>query len=234
MRPRATPPRLYLPGIPQHISQRGNNRQACFYAGDGYRLNLQSLGQACRAHDSALHAYVMMTNHVHLLLTPAHAESIPLVICDVGRDYVRSINRSYRRCGTLWKGRYNASLVERDRYCLTCYRYIELNPARAGMVSHPADYPWSSYHCNADGANNRLIAPHDSWLMRGIDEQERCAAYRTLIDERLQQSDLDRIRQCLNKGLPTGDDRFSAEIERALSICIGTRELGRPKKITGN
>jgi putative transposase len=145
------PARLNLPDIPQHITQRGNNRQVCFHADNDYRLYLELLHEACRAHDCSLHAYVLMTNHAHLLMTPATPEGVSKVMRDLGRDYVRAINRTYRRTGTLWEGRFKSSLVDTNRYCLTCYRYIEFNPVRAGMVSHPADYPWSSYHVNARG-----------------------------------------------------------------------------------
>jgi putative transposase len=139
------PVRLNLPDIPQHITQRGNNRQACFYSNEDYRLYLDLLHEACRNHDCSLHAYVLMTNHVHLLMTPSTPEGVSMVIRDLGRDYVRTINKTYRRSGTLWEGRFKSSLVDKARYCLTCYRYIELNPVRAGMANHPADYPWSSF-----------------------------------------------------------------------------------------
>jgi len=225
------PPRLHLPGIPQHITQRGNNRQACFYTADDYRLYLEKLATACRAHGCYLHAYVLMTNHIHLLLTPGQTDSISLVIRDIGRNYVRAVNRSYRRTGTLWEGRFKSSPVDSERYCLTCYRYIELNPVRAGMTRHPGDYPWPSYQCNANGEYNPLVTPHDCWLALGTDDPERFAAYRALVDERLLQDDLDHIRQSTNKGLPTGNDRFRQEIARALSLRLGTGVRGRPGKV---
>jgi putative transposase len=225
------PARLHLPGIPQHITQRGNNRQTCFHADDDYRLYLDLLLAACRAHACVLHAYALMTNHVHLLLTSKSSDGISLVIRDVGRDYVRTINKTYRRTGTLWEGRYKSSLVDQTGYCLACYRYIELNPVRAGMVRRPEDYPWSSYRCNATGEPDSLITPHDCWLTLGGNDDERTAAYRELVNERMTQSDLDHIRNCIDTGLPTGNDRFRNEIEHALAVKLGTGRRGRPRKL---
>jgi putative transposase len=173
-----------------------------------------------------------MTNHVHLLLTPENSDSISLVIRDVSRDYVRTFNKTYRRTGTLWEGRYKSSLVDRARYCLTCYRYIELNPVRAGMVRHPGDYPWSSYRCNASGVNNPLVTPHDCWLALGVNDFEREATYRELVNERIPRTDLEHIRKSLNSGIPTGNNRFRRQIEEALAIKPGTGRRGRPRKST--
>ncbi len=193
------PARLNLPGIPQHVTQRGNNRQACFFSADDYRLYLDLLAAACYKHDCALHAYVLMTNHVHLLLTPGNPDSVSRVVRDLGRDYVRTINRNHRRSGTLWEGRYKSSLVDEARYCLTCYRYIELNPVRAGMVRHPGDYP-------------------------------RRAAYTGLFREALNQHLIRHIRDSVDKGLPTGNDRFRREVEQALAVTLGNGQRGRPRK----
>lgn len=133
-------PRFQLPGYPQHIVQRGNNSQACFLAEQDYHYSLDALGDACAKYACQLHAYVLMTNHVHLLLTPGKEWGISQLMQSVGRKYVRYINKEYRRTGTLWEGRYKASLIQSDRYLLTCYRYIELNPVQASMVNHPAQY----------------------------------------------------------------------------------------------
>jgi putative transposase len=224
------PIRLNLPDIPQHITQRGNNRQVCFYSDNDYRLYMELLHKACRAHDCSLHAYVLMTNHVHLLITPSTPEGVSKVMRDLGRDYVRTINRTYRRSGTLWEGRFKSSLVDTNRYCLTCYRYIELNPQRACMVSHPVDYPWSSFHCNAMGEPDGLITPHDCWLMLGNNDDARMAAYHALFKDKLNQPDIDHIRQSLNTGLPTGNEGFRQTIETALSIRLGHGKRGRPRK----
>lgn len=225
------PVRLNLPNIPQHITQRGNNRQGCFFSDDDYRLYLELLHEACRSHDCNLHAYVLMTNHVHLLMTPSTPDGTSKVIRDLGRDYVRKINKIYRRSGTLWEGRFKSSLVDTNRYCLTCYRYIELNPLRAGMVKYPEDYPWSSYHFNATGKSDPTVTPHDCWILLGKDDETRTEAYRALFNDKLNQEDISHIQQSINTGLPTGNDRFRQEIEQALSVKLGQGKRGRPRKM---
>lgn len=152
------------------------------------------------------------------------------MIRDVGRDYGRAVNKTYRRTGTLWEGRYKSSLVDQTRYCLACYRYIELNPVRAGMVRLPGDYLWSSYRCNATGETNLLITRHDCWLKLGEDDHERTANYRELVDERMSQADLDHIRESIDTGLPTESHRFRRKVERALAVKLGTGRRGRPRK----
>lgn len=172
-----------------------------------------------------------MTNHVHLLITPSTPDGTSKVIRDLGRDYVRTINKTYRRSGTLWEGRFKSSLVDTNRYCLTCYRYIELNPQSAGIVEHPADYPWSSYHFNAMGKSDPIIAPHDCWILLGEDDETRTAAYRALFKDKLDPQDIEYIHQSINTGLPTGSDKFRREIEQALSVKLGQGKRGRPRKI---
>ena len=226
------PARLNIPGIPQHITQRGNNRQAGFYADEDYRLYMELPGKACRAYDCSLHAYVLMTDHIHLLLTPSTPEGASLVMRDTGRDFVRAINKSCRRTGTLWEGRFKSSLVDTGRYCLTCYRYIELNPVRAGMVAHQADYRWSSYHCNALGKPDISITPHDCWPGLGEDDTSRMTTYQGLFSEPLRRADIDHIRNSARTGLPTGNNRFREEIEKALSCRLGYGKRGRPRKAT--
>ena len=130
---------MYLAGVPAHVIQRGNNRDACFFHEDDYRFYRQCLAEACRRYGVDLHAYVLMTNHTHLLMTPACPEGISRVMQSLGRRFVQYMNKTYRRTGTLWESRHKASLVDAERYLLACYRYIELNPVRAGMVEHPAD-----------------------------------------------------------------------------------------------
>lgn len=147
----ARQPRFDLPGVPQHIVQRGNDRQPRFADTAGYLRYRQELGEAARKHGCTLHAYVLMTNHVHLLATPAEPGGISRMMQAIGRRYVAAFNARYRRTDTLWEGRFKSALVDSERYVLACYRYIELNPVRAGMVAAPGDYRWSSYHANADG-----------------------------------------------------------------------------------
>ncbi len=142
-------PRMYLPGVPCHVIQRGNNQQACFFTEQGYHFYLECLTDACHRYGVSVAAYVLMTNHVHLLMTPEEKDGISRVMQSLGRRYVQYVNKACRRSGTLWEGRHKASLIDAEDYLLRCYRYIEFNPVAAGMVEHPADYPWSSYRHNA-------------------------------------------------------------------------------------
>ena len=160
-------PRLYLPGIPCHVIQRGNNRDVCFAAEEDYQAYVEWLRDGAERCGCAVHAYVLMTNHVHLLVTPQDKEGVSRLMQSVGRRYVQYFNYSYDRSGTLWEGRYKATLIDSDQYLLTCMRYIELNPVRAGMVKHPLDYPWSSYAANARGQDNLLITPHELYRQLG-------------------------------------------------------------------
>ena len=153
-------PRFHLPGVPVHVVQRGNNRQAVFYDEQDYRAYLKWLEEGAERYGCAIHAYVLMTNHVHLLVSPAHGESLGRLMQYLGRYYVLYINHHYGRSGTLWEGRYKASLIQAQDYLLACYRYIELNPVRAGMAKGPGQYRWSSYGYNALGREDRLLTPH--------------------------------------------------------------------------
>jgi putative transposase len=165
-----------------------------------------------------------------LLITPNIPAGVSLVVRDLGRDYVRQINRTYLRSGTMWEGRFRSSLVDGEAYCLACYRYIELNPVRAGMVKHPCDYRWSSFNANALGRSSYLITPHESWLALGSNKKNRLLNYQRLFDKPLEQAQMDEIRHGLQKGLPAGDARFKRQIETALSIKLGNGSRGRPKK----
>jgi putative transposase len=221
---------MNLPGVPQHITQRGNNRQVCFFEDADYRLYLSLLAAACQRHHCAVHAYVLMTNHVHVLITPQFADGVSLLMRDLGRDYVRQVNQAYRRTGTLWEGRFKSSLVDSEGYCLACYRYIELNPVRANMVAHPQEYPWSSFSVNALGRSNDLIAPHECWLALGPTDAQRRRSYLSLFEQTLDACSIESIRHAVRKGLPTGSDRFKSQIEAALSIKLGNGKRGRPFK----
>jgi len=224
------PARLNLAGIPQHVTQRGNNRQACFFANADYELYLSLLGEACHKHRCTIHAYVLMTNHVHLLITPETPTGVSLVFRDLGRDYVRHINKAYHRSGTMWEGRFRSSLVDGEVYCLACYRYIELNPVRAGMVNHPSEYQWTSFNVNALGQLSDLVTPHESWLALGDVHANRLVAYQHLFKNALERHQIDAIRYGVQKGLPTGNDKFKHQIEEALSIKLSDGKRGRPKK----
>ena len=173
-------PRMYVPGIPCHVIQRGNNRDACFFTEEDYHFYLGCLQDACKANHVDVHAYVLMTNHVHMLMTPDSTEGISRVMQSLGRRYVQHINLTYHRCGTLWESRHKASLVDAEYYLLACYRYIELNPVAAQIVDHPGAYPWSSYSTNAYGKTNELITPHPVFLQLGTSAKVRQENYREL------------------------------------------------------
>ena len=223
-------PRMYLPHVPCHIVQRGHNRSACFFAEDDYRFYLQCLDDSRRRYSVAVHAYVLMTNHVHLLMTPVTTEGISRVMQFTGSRYVQFINKTYRRSGTLWEDRPRASLVQADDYLLTCYRYIELNPVRALMTHHPGDYPWSSYRFHAYGETNKLITPHTLYEQLGSHGQEQQLSYRELFATELEKEELHAIRRAANFSMPLGNDRFRDEIEEALGRKIGYACRGKPRQ----
>ena len=152
--------RLRIADAPLHIIQRGNNRNACFFADYDYGCYLHHLGELAARHACAIHAYVLMTNHVHLLLTPRGPDGASLLMKHLGQRYVQYVNRVYKRSGTLWEGRFRSSIVQAETYLLRCLRYIELNPVRAGMVDSPGAYRWSSFRANALGERNPLLTPH--------------------------------------------------------------------------
>jgi putative transposase len=198
------------------VIQRGNNRCPIFVADEDYTRFRDELMDACRRHRCLVHAYVFMTNHVHLVMTPEREDSIAKVLQSVGRRYVQYFNFAYQRTGTLWEGRYKATLIDHQRYLLTCYRYIELNPVRASMVTHPSDYRWSSYRANALGQHDPVLTHHAEYLALGPSSPEREAAYRALFEVHLDIKTLMEIREATQKGWALGNDRFKDEIERLL------------------
>ena len=222
--------RLALAGIPWHIIQRGNNRQACFFATADYQRYLQDLGQQAGKFGCLIHAYCLMTNHVHLLVTPERADSAGLMMKHLGQRYVQYINRTYRRSGTLWEGRFRSCLAQEETYVLACYRYIELNPVRAGMVEHPAEYVRSSYRSTGQGMNNALLDPHPLYSVLGQSMEVRCRNYRDSFRAHLEPELIDEIRQATNGNYVLGDSRFSAEIEAMLQRRVTPGKAGRPAK----
>ncbi len=210
-------PRFIVPGQPQHVTIRGVNREPIFYHNCDYLYYLDRLGEATKRHGCTLHAYVLMTNHVHLLITPKTEISLSTTVQVLGRYYVQYFNHLYRRTGTLWEGRFRSALIDSERYLLACYRYVELNPVRANMVAHPVEYPWSSYRCNANGEFNSLITPHSLFQALGKDAEERVRAYRGLFATRLSKRQLDEIRNATNREWVLGSDYFKAQIEAKLN-----------------
>jgi putative transposase len=177
----------------------------------------------------ALHAYVLMTNHVHPLLTPAtKADNASLLMKHLGQRYVQYVNRSYRRSGTLWEGRFRSCLAQSEDYVLVCYRYIELNPVRAAMVRQPQDYRWSSFPANAQGKADALLTAHEQYVRLGKDAAQRHEAYRALFKAHLDEEMLTQIRQATNGGYTLGAGRFQAHIARALGRRVVKGKAGRP------
>ncbi len=225
-------PRFFVPDVPTHIVQRGNNREPIFFSDSDYRAYLGWLQEAAQRWGCAIHAYVLMTNHVHLLLTPRDADGVSRLMQYVGRRYVPYINHEYRRSGTLWEGRFKSNLVQSETWLLVCHRYIELNPVRAAMVATPGDYPWSSYRHNAIGDVNPILTAHAEYLALGSRDTDRWAAYRELFAAHLDQAKLTELRGCLQTGTPVCNDRFREQIEKTLGCKVGFSRRGRPKKST--
>jgi putative transposase len=223
-------PRYFLPDIPQHVIARGVDRQAVFFQAQDYALYLQALRDAAVDSQCQVHAYVLMTNHVHLLVTPEHKCSLPLMMQAMGRTYVQRLNVRYQRTGTLWEGRYKASLVQTERYLLACQRYIELNPVRAGIVAAPGEYPYSSYACHALGKDDPLLTPHDVYLNLSADRDARRRAYRALFSDELSEELLKRLRESTNACTVIGNKRFREQLASMLGREVPTGKRGRPKR----
>lgn len=192
--------RLILDGFPLHIVQRGNNRAACFVDDADRTFYLLHLAQALQRFDCALHAYCLMTNHIHLLLTPPSPPACGLLMKYVGQLHSQYMNRKYRRTGGLWEGRFRSSVVQSESYLLACYRYIELNPVRGALVARPEDYRWSSYRINARGAPHGMITPHGEYRRLGSTDVQRARAYAELVGSGLQDAELAQIRFAVNSG----------------------------------
>ena len=225
------PPRLCPNGIPQHVIQRGNNRQACFNSDEDLAAYAYWLEKYARKYSVSIHAWVFMTNYVHLLVTPFTEQGVSKMMQSLGRNYVRYYNRSYKRSGTLWEGRFKSCLVEDNNYLLYCYRYIELNPVRAGMVNAPEDYAWSSHRTNAIGLTSKLIAPHPVYLELGATDEERYSNYSELFRHEIDQALVKDIRASLNQGSVFGSERFKDEIEENLNRRVRQLKPG-PKART--
>ena len=223
--------RFKLAGVPQHVVQRGNNRGACFFTPDDYRAYRDYLREAARKYGCQVHAYVLMTNHVHLLVSPSEEWAISRMMQSIGRGYVRHVNGVYRRTGTLWEGRFRASLVESEHYLLACYCYIELNPVRAGIVKGPAGYLWSSYGFNGEGRPDPVVDPHERYLALGPDPLARAHAYRGLVRARMEHTMVDAIRAALQQELVLGTDRFKDQVERQLKRPARAGRAGRPRVV---
>ena len=215
-------PRLYLPEQPQHLVVRGHNRDPILARREDFRFLYGCVRDASQRYGVAVHAWVFMHNHIHLLATPDDADSLPRTMQSIGRRYAQYFNRSYHRSGALWEGRYKASLVDTEHYLLACYRYIELNPVRAGIVRQPEDYPYCSYAANALRKPDPLITPHPLYLALGQGSESPsatptpavCEAYRALVRETLPSKVVTHIRRGTNNGLGIGQAEFLLKVAR--------------------
>jgi putative transposase len=224
--------RLRIAGIPLHIIQRGNNRGVCFFSESDYYVYLQCLRELSARYSCDVHAYVLMTNHVHLLLTPRVPDGASVLMKHLGQHYVQYVNRTHGRSGTLWEGRFRSSLVEIEWYFLRCQRYIELNPVRAGIVRSPEAYRWSSFAANALGRRDALVTPHAAFIALGGEDSGRRAAYLELFRTELEPRELDEIRMSTNAGYAIGTERFRREVEQEVGRRAGPGKSGRPTRKT--
>jgi putative transposase len=215
--------RICLPDIPCHVVQRGHNRRPCFASDEDRLRYLRGLKEHADRYGVAVHAYALMTNHVHMLMTPRDEGGISRTMKALGEDYVRYFNRTYRRTGTLWEGRPYSCLVDSEGYFLVCHRYIECNPVRAGIVAAPEEFRWSSYRANALGEPSDLLAPHPIVLALGATDAERRLAYRELFRNELSAAVLEEIRDSTQGGFALGSKAFQESVSAAFGMPLVRR-----------
>jgi putative transposase len=219
--------RIMLAGATVHVVHRGNNRQACFFSAEDRYFYLFHLGRTLPRARCALHAYVLMDNHVHLLLTTREARGCAMLMKAVAQVYAQYVNKTYRRSGTLWESRFKSCLVQSETYALDCYRYIELNPVRAGLTQAARDHPWSSFRVNAHGERSSLVTPHEEYERLGRTDAERQASYRDLFGSYAAAVCVDEIRRATSSGYVLGDSPFKNQVARALGRRVEARPPGR-------
>lgn len=213
-----------------HAILRGIDRTAIFFAVSDYRAFLDALAGLATSESVRVHAYVLMTNHIHLLMTPESDRGSSLLMKGLGQRYVQYVNRAYRRSGTLFEGRFRSSVIEADSYLLACQRDIELNPVRANMAFAPGDYPWSSYRCNALGGADPIVAAHPVYLALAETEEARRSTYRDLFAERIPEDVLVALRDATNGGFVLGSPRFQRQIAAMVGRRTWPGTSGRPRK----
>lgn len=214
--------------VPQHIIQRGNNHHICFVDDADFSAYANWLKVYAEKFSVDIHAWVFMTNHVHLLCTPHKVDGISKMMQALGRQYVRYFNHKYQRTGTLWEGRFKSCLVDKENYLLCLYRYIELNPVRAKMVNSPAQYIWSSYQINALGKHSELCTPHQLYSALGNTPSEAQEVYRCLFPSHIDEPLLGNIRSSVNGCMAIGSDNFRREVEQLTGRRLHNMPKGRP------
>jgi putative transposase len=222
-------PRLTVPGYPHHIIQRGNNRQPIFADRADYELLLGLIDEHARKQQVAIHAYVLMSNHLHLLATPETAAGIPQMMQAIGRRYVRNYNLRHARSGTLWEGRYRSTLIQAERYLLACMVYIDLNPVRAGMVADPAEYAWSSHQHYIGRRADRLVTPHALYWELGNTPFARDQAYAELVRAGLSRTQEQALTDSALRGWALGEANYVAELQRRTERRVARAQAGRPR-----
>lgn len=221
-------PRLSVLGYPHHVILRGNNRQAIFTGRGDFERMLALLTEHSRAQSVEIHAYVLMTNHLHLLLTPQKDKALSLMMQSVGRSYVQVFNKLHGRTGTLWEGRYRSTLIQSDRYLLTCMAYIDLNPVRAGMVVQPEDYAWSSYKHYVGRKTDPLVTPHALYWTLGNTPFAREAAYAEMVHAGITLAQQDALTRATLSGWALGEAAFVADLQKKTERRIAQSKAGRP------
>lgn len=224
-------PRLVIPHQPHHVIQRGNDRRTIFHDAGDYTQFLKWLREAARQFKVALHAYVLMPNHIHLLVSPADALGLGKMMQWIGRYYVPYFNQKYGRAGTLWQGRYRATVIDSERYFMTCCRYIELNPVRAHLAEKPEDYAWSSYAHHAGIKSDPFITDHSLYWALGNTPFEREGAYREITQQALTSGDVELLQDATNKGWAIGSEKFVSLLEKQVRRRVRPGKKGRPFKL---
>lgn len=222
-------PRLTVPNLPHHVIHRGNNRAPIFVDAADYERMLALLAEFAPRERVAIHSYVLMSNHLHLLATPATAEGLPKLMQAVGRSYVQGFNRRHHRSGTLWEGRYRATAIQTERYLFACMAYIDLHPVRAGMVARPEDYPWSSYLHYRGLRADKLLTPHPLWWQLGNTPFEREARYAALVSAGLSDPSIAEMTEATLKGWALGEPGFVAELQSRTPRRLTRARPGRPQ-----
>ena len=227
-------PRLTVPGYPHHIIQRGNNRQAIFATPEDYELLLGLVDEHARKQHVAVHGYVLMSNHLHLLATPETEQGIPLMMQAIGRRYVRNFNLRHGRTGTLWEGRYRSTVIQAERHLLNCMAYMDLNPVRAGMVSDPADYRWSSHQHYVGRRSDKLVTPHPLYWELGNTPFARDAAYAALVQAGVSEREKQALTDSALRGWALGEPDYVADLQRRTARRVARSQPGRPTTRTAS
>ena len=222
-------PRLFVEGMTQHVIIRSKGGLDVFLQEENYLFYIDCLEDAATRYNCDIHAYVLMPNHVHLLVTPETKQSLSRTLQSIGRRYAQYFNQTFDRTGSLWDSRYKATVIDSKRYLLTCMRYIELNPVRLKLVKHPKAYPWSSYRSNALGEKCRFLTPHKLYRRLGRSIAARQAAYRGLFKARIPKTDIEAIREATNKGWALGDDKFKNWLQTFTDRRVKPLPKGRPR-----